>query len=257
MKKNTAIVILVIIVLGLVGYIVYDKITAESRYKCLIDDSEKAETVENKNLDINDDIVVELFNTFRIDNACYKKNISFDKNTERLRLAYESIQSSIFETKQCSDIGVTTGENGSFCGSLHEPNIMNAYIQGGQALENALQSNMTKTISSKAIEAKYKKLFGADSTYKTESFGIGPTDADPVCFYMNYIDNKDLYAEFTCEGGGTCALGKQEIVSAKLNDGTITMETKYTLPDGDEQTITYEFTKDSSYGFVFNKMKRS
>ena len=256
MKKGNSIIIiiLIIMILGLAGYIAYDKIILEKENTEVEEKETKEEIEENKTLDINDNIVVGLFNKFRVDNACYKQNMTLEQNVERLRLTYDNISEEIIETKTCAEIGKVQNENHNYCGGMSQA-MMDTYAQGGEAFEKATLENTTRTISAKAIEAKYKELFGEDAEYKAEAFGIGTT-ATPVCHTMEYIADKGLYAAFSCEGGGTCGPATQKIVSAEIKDEILTMVTKYNHMDKDE-TITYEFKKDPTYGYVFKKMTRS
>ena len=259
-KKSGSIVVIIILlllVLVLVGYIVYDKMVVKEN-ATEIKEETKAEIEE---LNIDDDLVVKLFNIFRMDKSCYLSVDGLNNdNLTRLRIAYDNCPISSFGHGECKDF--EKDKNG-FCGKMNEL-MLKAYNEKDQAkFDEYEKANWTETLDAKILEAKYHELFGSGAPFKNESFGIGAT-AEPTCYFMKYNETINKYGEFLCEGGVSCLNKSQTITKATKQNDTLTITTELKLEDrvmlennveldNTPMIITYEFQKDEkleSYAFV-------
>ena len=193
----------------------------------------KGKTSTKEELDINSALVQGLYDTFK-DSTCYMNvNGLNSDNKVRLRVAYDNISRINIGSSSCSELPATNDLGGS-CGTGHT----------------------THTITAKVLENKYHELFGTDSEFKNESFGTGHT-ADPQCYSMTYFADKGLYAEYNCEGGGTCATSKQTLVSAYKESDKLYIITDYKneYEYGDTvKKVIYQFKKDNILGnYVYEK----
>ena len=262
-KKNSkgliiVIIILAITVLGLIGYISYDKfysenkntstnneIKEEEKEKKSIHKEENAESVstEREDLSLNDETVQKLFKIFS-NKRQYTKNLN-NENKEKLRFAYENIDTNSFETISCSKVGGLVGER--LCGDSAwvEKELVEAYSNGDwEAMKIfAENSRYTKALNSEILKLKMVELFGNDYPYQPEDFGS--------CRLIHYDAKNDIYAEYNGQcGEGVGAPCYETLVSAYKKGNNLYLETSFT--DCDISKATYEFQKDVKNGnYVF------
>ena len=258
MKKTNkglivTIVILIILLLGSGGYIVYDKLMVKK------DTKEVTRTEKVEELDINNDLVQEFFGIFRLDQACYMSvNDLNNNNLLKLRLAYNNLGESNFSTVSCSEVGAVVGK-ASYCGGMNGE-MSEAYGTGDMNKFNeATKNNYTTSLDANILRRKVRELFGSDFKVKDEDFGIG-NDVEPSCYLMHYDKEKDLYAKYSCEGGGTCGGGvKQTIKKATKTGDKIKIITDMLDEEKNESTtVTYYFKYDKeNYHYVFDKAEES
>lgn len=256
-KKNhgsiIVIVILIILLLATIGYIVYDKVLVKT-------DSDKTDVVENtdkvtkEDIDINSSLVQNLYNIFKLD-SCYKtsgtdgvESINSD-NRIKLRIAYDNISKSSISSIECSKLG---NVDNAYCGQMTS-DMAAAYGENNMTkFKEYEKQNFTDSVNSDIVKNKYIELFGTDSEFKNESFGTG-VSAEASCYFMNYDSNNNLYAQYNCEGGGTCVTPEQNIVSATKDGDKLFIVTNTKYPDETAKKVSYEFKKDkenSNYVFV-------
>ena len=103
-------IVLVVLVLGLGGYLLYDKVFADKNNKKQElqqekEDQQETTIVEEKQeLDINDSTVQKLFNTFRGDHFAFISKLA-NNNMAKLRFVYENIsKTDYFETILCTKV---------------------------------------------------------------------------------------------------------------------------------------------------------
>ena len=118
-KGNGGLVVLVIILLllcigmGAFIFISKDKIITKKENNGT--ESSGIISTEKTDLDVNDAIVINLFNIFRLDNSCYMnvKDLN-SKNITRLRIASDNLTTGL-QTIECSKVGGMY--EGRYCGS--------------------------------------------------------------------------------------------------------------------------------------------
>ena len=248
-----ALVLFILTTLATCGYIVYDKVLTKDNVSKEVNTKKE----ENKELDINSDLVQNLFNTFKFGNTCSRLNIDDFNNNNlfKLRMAYDNIAEYAKTYVNCSELELK--DDNSYCGSHNSetPEAEDALVKGDEKkFLEIIKQGSTETIDSKILEAKVHELFGSDYEYKPESFGMG-ISIEPSCFKMKYVKEKNLYVYYKCEGGGTCATGEQKLVSATKKGDKLNLTTEYKDPDKDVTTIKYVFKKDKIFGnYVFEKI---
>lgn len=220
------------------------------------DNKESEEKEEIEEIDIKSAIVINLFNTFRMDKACWMTPDGLNKdNKVKLRLAYESVIDN-YDMIPCSKVGGTI--SGSYCGGdfWGDKEISNAYLDSDktrftQLIEERVQ---TRSIKQEVLKAKVLELFGNNYDYKDEDFGTGH-EVEARCHLMHYVPSEGVYAAYGCEGGGTCSGKEQEVTKAYKQGENLYIETNYKTYENEAKTekVTYEFQKDkvnSNYAFV-------
>lgn len=261
-KKNTGlkvtIVVLAILVIALGGFIAYDKFiakdsikTEESKKEGNNEDTEEKEKSET--VDINSTLVQNLYGIFRLDKSCYINIDNLNNNNlVKLRLAYENISKQNIESIECSKLELS---DSAYCGSMNGL-MIEAHGAGNMTkFREYEKQNYTDSISANLIEAKVHELFGNDYEVKHESFGTGHV-IEATCYFMKYDTNNSLYAQFNCEGGGTCALYHQELVSASKKGDKLYIVTTLKDPEGNNpKTVTYTFKTDKlNNNYAFEKV---
>ena len=257
-KGNGGLVVLVIILLllcigmGAFIFIKKDKIISKNETK-----SSSSTSTEKTDLDVNDAIVINLFNIFRLDRSCYMnvKDLN-SKNITRLRLASDNLTTES-QMIECSKVGGMY--EGRYCGSnpFADKEMSDAYnLDDKTKFTKLVEERMnTEIINPKELKAKYLQLFGSDADYKDEDFGTGHS-AETSCGIMHYDQKNHIYAQYNGECGGTCATGKQEVTKSFKESDKLTIETKYeNEAAGINSNVTYEFKFDNKIGnYVFVKV---
>lgn len=256
--KTVAIIVLAVLLLGAASYIGYDKFFVSKN-------NEKVESKQNKKLnkeelDINSDLVQRLFNIFRLDQACYMTVDNLNNNNlVKLRLAYNNLSRYNFSEILCSEVGANEVVEGSYCGEMNDE-MSSAYGSGDMNKFNeATKSNYTTSLDANILRRKVKELFGSDIKVKDEDFGLNH-NAEPFCHLMHYDKEKDLYAKYACEGGGSCGPGPKQTVKKAIKTGEKIEIVTDLFNEGDNKTttVTYYFKFDKeNYNYVFDKVEES
>lgn len=260
------IVLLLLIVLGLGGFIFVnkDKLFNSNKTNDSGNDKEEPEVVEKVELDANDSTVTKLFNIFRIDGdsgACWKKTdieVINNENYAKLRVAYDQLGSAKFDIS-CSKVGGILGGIGAYCGNAFGTNdseINEAYAaQDTERFKELVESRIsTKAIYQKDLKAKVLELFGKDYNYKDEDFGIG-VNVKPSCGVMHYVESEGVYASYSGQCGGTCAMGEQKITKAYKEGDKLFIESAYSDQNPTNYNVNYEFKREKSTGnYIFVKV---
>lgn len=252
-----ALVVAVIIILGLIGYICYDKgiilkqnLKEDNKVEDISDHSKDEEQV----VDIHSDLIQNLYSIFRLDKSCYMGIDELNNsNLVKLRVAYENISKQNITSVECSKLELSES---AYCGSMNGL-MSEAYSNGDmKKFKEYEQQNYTDSISAYLIESKVHQLFGSDYNVYHESFGTGIA-VNPSCYFMKYDKDNNLYAQFNCEGGGTCAPSSQELVKASKKGEELYLVTKLTDLNGVQTKATYTFKNDQKNGnYVFVKITK-
>ena len=187
------------------------------------EDNNKKET-----LDIDSAFVKSLYKPFKLD-TCFKTVEKMNNDNKiRLRIAYDNIVNADMDTVLCNEIG-NANSVGLSCGSSDN-------------------SKVTTSVKAEVLELKYQELFGSNASFRNEDFGLDSI-ANLQVHSMTYIESKNIYAEYSSEGGGTCAIGKQQLDSAYKQGNELFINTDYIgyKDDGSEYSskIIYQFKKDN------------
>ena len=176
-----------------------------------------------------------------------------NSNVVKLRIAFNSLDDDSFNDISCSKLSLNSLDSNdiSYCGNMNS-DMSSAYSVDMELFKKYEKENTTKYVSEDIITKRMHELFGSDFNVIHESFGTGHT-ANPECSYMKYDSSNKLYAQFRCQGGGTCGGG--EIINGySKTDDAITINTqieKNNLP----VNITYKFKKDKVNGkYVFDRV---
>ena len=227
-------------------------------------ENEQNVEVKKTDLDINSVLVQRLYKMFRLDKACWMSVEGLNNdNKVRLRLAYDNLNEDR-NSISCSEVGVEY--KSSYCGEGSQywsTNLTQAYTSSDHQkfLEVLEQEGWTKSLDANALKLKYQELFGLNANYKDEDFGLGHT-TEISCFIMKYDDTKKIYAQYSCEGGGTCVGKTQDLVSAYKEGNNLFIKTKLSILNPvneneiqEEKNVTYEFTYDEDVvNYVFVKL---
>ena len=222
-----------------------------------VEEKEKKDT-KKEELDITDSLVVNLFNTFRVDNACWKSIDGYNtKKAARLRLAYENIPK--HDKIKCSEVGGVLPNQ--YCGDVDmlDKEFSDAYLNSwerfGQLIEERV---LTDSVKQSDLKAKVVELFGSDYDYADEDFSLEANSIEDAttCDIMHYVSEKKLYARYNAECGGTCAGSEQTINKAYKEGNKLFIETTIKYVDGATSKANYEFEKDFKNGnYIYVKAK--
>lgn len=243
-NNNTGLVVLitvlVMLVLGLVGFIVYDKV---------IDKENEPNTEENNNESSNNqgnenqDIVVD----YDLDKA--KKLVdkyyynyrgmetTFEKMSEndKMFIAYTKLNESDFGVANCKNLYAGEGND---AGGYYIDVLGNEYVC----------NEYSKTIAYNLINSAYKDLFGNSTNIPKKSFAIG-WEA------IGYVQSTNEFVDLDFYGGGDWPENqpKYGVISAKLtNDNNLVVEVGYVVFkfDFDRNLYYADFDKNITYTSV-------
>lgn len=249
------IVLLVILLVGSIGYIIYDKMMIkEDTNESMKEEKTKKKEEEIENLDIHSDLIQNLFNIFRMDKSCYMSVDALNNsNRVKLRVAYDQLGKSNFSFVSCSEIGANDAVKGAYCGEMNNE-MMQAYETGNMTKFNEeTKNNYTTSLDATVLKRKVHELFGSDYQYQDEDFGIGHV-VEPTCYLMHYNQEKKLYGEYMCEGGGSCGRTEQTITKATKTGQRLEIITNVVDVENKSTTVTYQFKyEQESYHYVFDK----
>lgn len=202
---------------------------------------------------LDDEEVLRLYKLFSVSNCFASVDSLNNSNVVKLRIAFNSLDDDSFNDISCSKLSLNSLDSNdiSYCGNMNS-DMSSAYSVDMELFKKYEKENTTKYVSEDIITKRMHELFGSDFNVIHESFGTGHT-ANPECSYMKYDSSNKLYAQFRCQGGGTCGGG--EIINGySKTDDAITINTqieKNNLP----VNITYKFKKDKVNGkYVFDRV---
>jgi len=236
MKKNMVIMILAILVLGLGGYLVYDKV--------LTNDNNEIENTEVKEESYDLAAAKELIDKYYYSYATQSGTSFTIGYTEDAKKYLAAVNVSV---KDVSTINCILTYNNE--GYQYEVNLENGGI--GYCYGD------TNSISYDALSESYKKLFGNDKVLKKNDFIFG-------AMIYDYNEKLDSFIKLSCEcGGGPGGIELYSIKSAKkVGDKLIINVGRVELKSGilDENKYTDEFytteingqTLKYNYNEVFN-----
>lgn len=266
-KKKSPVGLIILVVVLMIGCLVGGYFINEAGVFTSSNDKEEKEEKkdeENKNekeekLDIDNPLVINLFNIFRFDKSCWMNSDALgNDNKVKLRLAYDN--TNIREYVECSKLGARIN-NMQYCGDVNfsDADFNDAYMNDQNRFNKLIEErSFAKSIKQSDLKAKVIELFGSDYDYKDEDFGIGHT-VDTRCAIMHYVESEKVYAEYNGQCGGTCGpLGSQEILKAYKLGEKLYIETKITYDDDQikDYEVIYEFKKDKENGnYVFSSSK--
>ena len=206
-RNNTglvvAVTVLTMLVLGLAGFIVYDKVINNNT-------KEPNNNEVNNNLDNNGDDVTyinydlnaaqDLINNYVIDGAVY----GYD-DTTKMELAYMYLDSSDFKTMSCKSLfdGVDGWKKQEYEGFYINDDYRGCEVE-------------TKTISYDKLNQSYKNLFGSEINIPKKNFHL-----------VTYSDKQNVFARvelYASGGDADPCFGMDKVMSAKLSsDGILTI----------------------------------
>ncbi len=242
--------LVLLLLIAAVSYIVYDKVLTPSQNN-VVEDEDSAEDERKEegevSLDIQSDLVQNLYNTFRETRDCtsFSSMKDFTSNDEsKLYLAYQQIPQGDMLEMNCSRLTLFYSDSGHYCGqSMNQGMLDNMSDPNSSAFQEAIKSNSTVTVSRTLLDQKVRELFGENVSIAPQNFkaGIGPM--------MMYDANQDLYAFYNVNAGGECSLGTQELTGAVQKGDEIRITSFITYPVDllkDSLEVTYVLTWEES-----------
>lgn len=250
MKKqkvfSIASIVLLILLLGVVGYLTYDIVVLGKTVK-KEEYTESTESIMDTNLDVNNSFVQTLYSYVKVHdymeysyfNMTDKKEITKDDfaNDQKLYLGYRLVLDGDRVKDSCDNYQqLLPSEPGYFCGDSD-------------------QATMTVTIAEDQLKAKVEAIFGPGS-YTAQTFNVGKYPARYV-----YLQQKGLYVLQSFFGGGSGPSVSQELVSVTKEDDVIVLSTHVTIGPMGESTEktneTWQYTyKLSGNNYYFVKMAK-
>lgn len=259
-KNNKGLVVVIItlmvIILGLIFYISYDKglilnNKKSTEIKAINSNMDKKE----ENVDINSSLIKHLLKTFEIDETVVTVDGLNNSNLTKLRIAYANISNSkSIKSIKCSD--VMSDDDSSYCGIMNEEmsKIYNSTAStNSPEFKAAEANNLTSGVSQEDMEEELKWLFGSDFKIKHESFGLN-MGVEPTCSYAKYVADKKVYANYYGECGGTSLEPTTKVISATKKGNILKINVDIILEN--THSVTYEFKKDKiNENYVFVKVE--
>ncbi len=221
MKKSVVInCLLVIVVLGLVGYILIDKKIIDFGSK----NNEEQPKPAEQELDINANFVQKYFNMYKyLQQECIDEELLNNNNEARLHLAFSEIPNSYYEAISCNKLSKLIIDDTYYCSTIMYDDFINSL--------NELKSEYTVLIQENIFLNKYQEIFGKDSKYLKEdikTFGG-----------MYHYDNKNKgYVFYRVNAGGGCSIPNVTLERATLKDENLQL---IILKDYDEEDESDEY----------------
>ena len=260
-QNNTGMVVLVtvlvMLVIGLTGFIVYDKFISKDDTNESTSTTETNNTNSNKKveLSIDDPTVQKLYGIFKYGNNCnlgQKNEALNNSNLIRLGFAFQQLLESDKKTVSCSDLELET--NGGYCGLQFNDTMYKYFGNDEEKFKEAIKLNTTIVVEESKLKAKYEELFGSNYQYVADDFDFGATKSeDSKCSPYHYIKGKALYAKYTGECGGVCGTQTQKITSAYKENDRLYINTtlEKTVDTVKIVSVNYEFKLENGrYTFV-------
>lgn len=230
MKKGlviTLIVVLVLIILGLGGYIVVDKFVLNKDAKTNTTEKTKKEETEEKDIEpISKEKAKELLKEFGFEeNITCEASILTKEYSDTFKAVY-AISKTINESGKevaCSEVFSESALNS-------DSNPVNGFTNGTVYKGTSgvcIKDKTTKTATYEEVNKTYKKLYGKDIEKKSYN---GVDIAGLYYHFYDYVKDKDVYASMSCTGcGGSCgpAFSIYEIDSTSTKGNELTVAIKY------------------------------
>ena len=237
-KKNNkglifGLVFCIIILLGLAGYIVYDKVLndeTEKANKTSVKQNANNQQVETKNITKDSALAKRLYYKVK-ESSAYAKDLA--QNSKEAKFYY-ALSKTIAEDMPCASVK-TQSQSGYRCG-VYETSAAGADISA------------TKIVSKESLVQEYQNLFGA-----TENLDLNTIyyDSNKISYYAydSYLDSFVLFYKTDYEGG-TYYQGKSSLEDASLENGNVIIVqaidySKNQLSDVTSQKLTYTFKYDN------------
>lgn len=217
MKKwvGVLIIILLLLVVGLGGFIVYDKVLSPE--KSTIKDNESVDDTQTTEKDYDLGKAKELLEKFGFYKIISCNSFIYDKRYSddyKALIALEKVDSSKVKTANCSDIFSDSDYVSEF-----------SYYKGKSGV--CLKDGTSNTIAYSDVNSIYKKMYGEDMP-KKEASGLKVSEL--FYSFYDYIDSIDSFASTSCNGcGGTCGPNWNitDIYSAKEIGNKLYIDVKY------------------------------
>lgn len=191
MKKNIFIVILIVIVLGLTSFIVYDKTIKKDDNK-----ETKNENKSQKEIDVNSDLVKDL--VYPTIHSNFKDSvINYVLTTENIK--NYSMKDKILAAS--SNVEVVKG----YCkySTVDDEVKLTDFTSDESVSKNDHSYNICNSFDGNLIESNFKKMFGPDTEYIAQTLTYKGTKGG--CFLPSSYDkeNNKYYAYSACGGAFT------------------------------------------------------
>lgn len=250
-------VIVMILFVATLGMLFYKEFFTKNSKEVTEPEAEQKEEQEeekeeiNETLDINDDLVQQLYSYMAISYP-WLGGITSDKtkitaseidNGSKLFLGYLQLNQREVKYESCGNYPEAMSENntdGILCGERNNMELYTAVISG--------------TDLKKSVET----IFGPN-TYQSETFRGAGSDV----FIYRYLPDKDVYVYQTYNGGGERVVESEELVSARKTNDSIILNIKITKCEPDvttgekSQNWTYVYQLNQDGNYYFSYMERS
>lgn len=268
--KTVAIIILIVLLLGAVSYIGYDKFLVNE--KSVSSNEKKSENSKEVELDIDSRLVKSLYNKVSTGesskeeaNCNYNYMYGYDYDSNSYKDFYVDKAT---EEQKMEILSLQLNREGAgllFCGDgLSIPDKMNDYPSKCiyDKIVNKNENSFEYYYNKKDIETLYKDLYGKDAKLDTSK----PIYVTPYRAYAYmYIDSLDKYMQYVIDTGGVCGpTGMYGTITKAIKTAdSIKIYEKVTIIDGEKNTTTnqnyiYTFKLDSDgmYNYV-SRVKES
>ena len=224
-----AIILLVLVILGLVVYIGYDKeILFKKKVPVQTEKKEVKEPLEE--LYIESDFVQKYFQIYKED-SCSKATIYKELNSSmpaKLYLTYLQLSNDLVQEVNCDDVSENIGREDYFCGNYEEADV-------------------TTSFEENLFLLKYRELFGQKATYKLEDFEV----EDGLYHYNKELKGYVFYGKEE----NSCTTGDISLERATLKGNILTLYMKQDnsmLENQENKEIIYILEKEKETGnYIF------
>lgn len=262
-KKNKSIgstvviVVLSILILGMGGFIIYDKILMEdssvSNQK-LEDKAEKNQTGTIKKLTKDSQEVKDLMNTFVNTYNCddQKYLLSLNEKSSKLYMAYTRAHNT--QSISCSKTENLV-YNSHTCGELEIRERDSYFDDTGHLIVNdtlyqRLKSNVINFVYQSEFDKKVKELFGENIEYSYDDIIVAMG-----CNVIHYDQTIGGYIEYTGYNcGGSCSSQTAELKDIIQKEKELTLIVDVTKSEENTNTIKYNFSWDNNH-YIFVNME--
>lgn len=256
-NSNVVVILLVVIILGLVGFIVYDKVLNKDN---TLDNGIKNSTKEEK-LDITSGFVLSLYMNVQNKNRCFNTIVNIESEevlaseidyATKFQMAVDLLLSDSREKIKCDDL-IKYYDEGKIENNVTCSNSVYNYTY--KKFENLNETaSYTTLIAEENVKTRMKQIFGSGNYQHQDKILTGS-------ILYKYIEEQQGYVVLDAPAGGTCNLVESKLINAVKKDN-IVMLTEEVIEkddvDGDKKyNYVYTFTlenKDNSYYFTSLKI---
>lgn len=228
-SNKILIILLFILVLGLVGYITYDKVLKKNVDTPVEEKKEEGQKTEENSV-VDQELVQDLYSLVKTEIDEEKDYVLNDQM--KLYLAYRQIPISEVYNTHCS------GFEASF------PFVCET--------TSSLASFQPRGFKSASLQKQLKKLFGKNTSIANQP--IKGEGAFGLSTYYDYVAARDEYVQGENRGGGMDpTVVTKTLVNSYKKDQSIYLEetVKYTTQDGSQVSDNYS-KHDGTYQYQFN-----